>query len=327
VDEDGQIYCSGAANYPAWLRLEDRYQNFIFRFEYKMPYYTESGVFLGAPLDGRLANVGMLIKLSEDTARGAKVQHTGAIVGAAEALAVGSKGPDTWNAFELVMDWPRLEVRVNGTLVQAVDLDRHPELKYRYREGFVGFADAGSEVWFRHVRLRELPSKAHATELFNGKDLQGWETLGEARWRVDDGVIRSDGGDGYLMSTGKYRDFDLHLMVRTSRLANGGVFFRWNEITDRGYEIQVYHNPDGNNPTGSIYSEVRGACLPLDDPNDWVPMQIHVRDGHCVSRVNGVTVAESAGLETVREGRICLQMHKAGAWLEAKDIEIWPVVE
>src|SRR5207249_3075202 len=47
-------------------------------------------------------------------------------------------------------------------------------------------------------------------DLFNGKDLTGWST-GTAGWKVENGVIvgGQGGGRGSLVSTDRYKDFEL----------------------------------------------------------------------------------------------------------------------
>src|SRR5579884_3372024 len=65
--------------------------------------------------------------------------------------------------------------------------------------------------------------------LFNGRDLTGWENVGNESWTVENGVIHGQTkteGYGYLKTTQKFSDFDLSLRFRCETSGNSGVFFR-----------------------------------------------------------------------------------------------------
>jgi hypothetical protein len=300
----GQLECTGSGEFPNWLRTDKTYEN-------------------GAPLHGRASKVGMKIHLCDHIAKGSKTAYSGAILGVRPALTIATNHFDEWNSVEVEFDWPRLRVIINGKLAQDVDCEKDPVLRYRLRRGYLGLQDMGGPVAFRNLRIKELPSKHRWTSLFNGKNFDGWKIIGEATWDVTDGVIRAADGNGYLMTESSYQDFELHTLIKTSRHANGGIFFRWKSLVpqDRGYEIQIYNVPDGNNPTGSIYTRVRVDHVPVRD-GEWFPMHIIVKGPKCVVRVNGEIVAVDEHLPLVRSGPICLQMHRRNAWIEFKEVRI-----
>ena len=63
--------------------------------------------------------------------------------------------------------------------------------------------------------------------LWDGKTEYGWEWHGDARWKVEDGVLRSDGGGyGWLGTTSMFGDFELELEFRTAEDGNSGIFLR-----------------------------------------------------------------------------------------------------
>ena len=320
---DGLLYVSGRANHPAWLRSEREYENFVLRFDFKLPHYAEGGLFLHAPLHGDNTNVGIEIEICDDVARGAKTMPCGSVFPFIHPELRATKKYGEWNSTEVVCDWPNLRVSFNGKVVQDVDLAEHPELRYRLRRGFLGLQDAGSRNWFRDIRIKELPDREAWTTLFNGRDFDGWDIIGEAKWDVVEGVMRASDGNGYAVTRGKYRDFELFTYVRTSRYANGGIFFRWNSTKDRGYEIQIYNMPVGHNPTGSIYALHRADRLDARD-NEWFPMHLIVQGEHCLVRVNGHNVARGDDLGVVREGNVSLQMHRRRSSVEFKGIRIKP---
>ena len=230
---------------------------------------------------------------------------------------------DVWVPVEVHVDYPRLHVTIHGKTVQDLDVTQNEKLRYKLRSGYIGLQDMGKRTGFRNLRIKILPTQERWTPLFNGKNLDGLSKIGAARWEIDHGVLRASDGNGYVVTDADYRDFVLFTYVRTSRHANGGIFYRWKSLVpkDRGYEIQIENLADSNNPTGSIYTISRADTLTVRD-EEWFPMQIFAKGPTTVVRVNGETVATANDLKLVRAGRIALQMHRRNAWVEFKDVRI-----
>ena len=128
-------------------------------------------------------------------------------------------------------------------------------------------------------------------------------------------------GHGYMITDGEYRDLHFESYIKSSPLANGGIFFRWKAPNNRGFEIQIEDIPDSSDPTGSIYNRVRAAQMPFI-PGTWSLMQVFLEDRKCVVRVNGVVVAESDRMPAGRDGNISLQMHTGNGWVRWKDLRV-----
>jgi hypothetical protein len=45
--------------------------------------------------------------------------------------------------------------------------------------------------------------------LFDGKNLDNWNQIGTAKWKLEDGAVVADNGNGFLVSKNDYTDFDL----------------------------------------------------------------------------------------------------------------------
>jgi hypothetical protein len=324
VAKDGVVLCDGSGNWPGWLRSKEVFENFVLRLEFQTRFGAESGVFFHAPLHGRISRVGYEVQLGG--AGGTQLHSTGAIFDAvAPQRAVRSRGNEGFDELEIACDWPRLTVRLNGELVQDLDVREHAALRYRPRFGYLGFQDRGKPVAFRNVRVRRLPDRVRGEwkDLQPAADLSPWSTAerGSATWSIEDGELVSRDGHGYLLSAEPYRNCELQAYVRSSPLANGGIFFRWLDARDRGFEVQIEDIPDGNDPTGSIYGRVRARELPFT-PGSWFLLQVFLEEQRCVVRVDGVVVAETERIGPLREGRIALQMHHGAGWIRWKELRI-----
>jgi len=116
----------------------------------------------------------------------------------------------------------------------------------------------------------EPPSQG-GEQLFNGKDLTGWD--GDPRlWSVKDGVIRGEtteknpakGNTFLVCKAPPAGDFELRLMFRCNAANNSGVQYRSKHITDgkvsnqwvvRGYQGEIRNETELPNVSGFIYDE------------------------------------------------------------------------
>ncbi len=323
---DDMIVATGRSDWPTWLRSDEVFENFVLRMEYKTYYGGESGVYFGAPIAGRVAKVGFEVQLG---GHGRLTPYsTGAIFAAAAPIATPpplAEGQE-YHELEIAMDWPKLVVRIDGTVVQDVDCDEHPELRYKQRLGHIGFSSRGKRVDFRNVRIKRLPDKIRGEwkPMFTGNNLAGWTVSDKctAEWTIDDeGNLQSTDGHGYLISDDEYDNCEWQCFYKTTELANGGIFFDWIDERSRGFEIQIEDVLDSNDPTGSIYGRVRATHLPHKQ-GEWSHLHVILRDNVCVVRIDGETVAESHQMNNRRRGRISLQMHRNNATVFWKDMQV-----
>lgn len=105
------------------------------------------------------------------------------------------------------------------------------------------------------VGLVALPGRAQENgwkQLFNGKNLNGWEHVGPGGFKVVDGMLETYGGMGLLWYT---RQQFGHCKIRVvykmrDKNDNSGVFIRipvrpreaWMPV-NYGYEVQIDDNP------------------------------------------------------------------------------------
>ena len=143
---------------------------------------------------------------------------------------------------------------------------------------------------------RSEPSGA-AAELFNGKDLTGWQNSGGGDpmpgWSVKDGVIVRIERAGYLWTEGRYGNFILDLEFKTS--GNSGIFIRTDNrknSVQTGIEIQV-DRPGGpsKHSVGAIYDLV-APSKNAGKADEWNHIVITARDNQITVELNGENIAE-----------------------------------
>ncbi len=322
VAEDGTLFLKNPANYPNWLRSEKHYENFVLKLEYQTPGWSETGIYLHAPLHGNPARSGIKIHLRHDrTDEGAR--STGAIYDVQAPITLANEPGDAWNTLEITVNWPYLKVLLNGITIQDVNMELSDALRWRPRSGYIGFEDIGTLIRYRNIRIKELPdTEGEWTELFNGRDLEGWDASGEARWEIVDGVLRTGGGDGVLATKESFSAFEFRTYFRTTPHANGGIFYRLQERENQPshYEIQIYDVPTATNPTGSIYGIAPakdGGCR----SGSWCFMQLISDGSYTRVLINGETVAEATDLMLPNQGKIAIQNHSQGV-IEYKGIQV-----
>jgi hypothetical protein len=149
--------------------------------------------------------------------------------------------------------------------------------------------------------------------LFDGQTLFGWEPVGEAKWEVVDGEIRTAGNAaGFLASTTQWGDYELHLEFRADGRTNSGVFLRTakqptNPANDC-YELNIAP-PDNAFPTGSFVARHKAAVSEDKFPaaNEWHAFDVTAEGDTVTVRLDGEQLFEYRDPSPIRIGHINLQ--------------------
>ncbi len=308
----------------ATIISREDYENFRLSFELKLQNDCELILALHAPRNGAYA-AGLEIMLSDHMGKPISKYVAGAIFDRVEPKVNAIKKDGEWNSVVVEMKWPTLKVTINDQVVQDIDLSKDEDLKYTLRRGAIAFRDLlGWGYQLENIKLKTLKDSEGGIELFNGKNLDGWKPVrpGDATFSVEDGAIVANDGNGYIQHEQVSQDFDLRLYYRATPTANGGVFFRWKcNDSERGNEIQILDVPQTYSPSGSIYN-IQRSHTPTIRPNEWHLMQVHVRDNHAITHIDGIKTAESHDLVNIWPGHITLQMHKEKSRIEFKDLTL-----
>lgn len=198
-------------------------------------------------------------------------------------------------------------------------------------------------------------------DLFNGKNLEGWEPRGDGVWTVlRDGTLVGQrdpkkiamlspwpasfreftawaNTQAWLYTVKEFGEFDLRLDYWARFGGNSGISIRdtsrarYGIVTPPdfkrtpskiGYEIQINNRYPDPHPTGSIYGFVDApAGIQVDD--EWNTLEIESRDDLIRVKLNGRVVAEHPGDPArPKRGPIGLQLHDQHSVMMFREIRI-----
>lgn len=151
--------------------------------------------------------------------------------------------------------------------------------------------------------------------LFNGKDFNGWRqcngTAMPANWVIEDNAMKvftaadkkpGQGSNGDILYPGKkFKNFELSIDWKASKMANSGIFFNVREVPGKPIyyaapEVQVLDNVDATDNkvnshlAGSLYDMLPADPKTVHPAGQWNTIVIKVKDGKVTHTQNGVQV-------------------------------------
>ncbi len=243
-----------------------------------------------------------------------------------------------WNQSEIIFDNGHVTYLLNGKVTVEFDAwtpdwyarknsgkwENAPEYGLA-RSGVICLQDHGYPAWFRNIKIKELQPAPEEKDLFNGKDLTGWQQYGTDLWYADGGELVCESGPdntyGYLATNDYYDDFDLTLEFKQEANGNSGVFFRsfiQAPVTVSGWQVEVA--PKDHDTAGIYESYGRGWLYQIpDDKEDilregeWNTMRILAVGSHIQTWLNGEPMTDITDEKVgAGKGRIALQIHDGG---------------
>ena len=141
--------------------------------------------------------------------------------------------------------------------------------------------------------------------LFNGKDLSGWEPIGDVannHWVVKDGLLVNEEHGANLKTTRSFDDFKAHFEVNCPDHANSGIYLRGR------YEVQLEYEPAGREPPeramGSIYGRIAPKVELPRKPGEWETFDIELVGRTVTITRNGVTTIDRQEIEGITGGAL-----------------------
>lgn len=181
------------------------------------------------------------------------------------------------------------------------------------------------------AEVQSMRSPAGSVTLLDGpKGFESWNRVGNANWRVVDGVVQADSGEkgrsSFLMTKEAYGDFELRVEFWVSDDANSGIYMRCTDlasVTDKTcYEANIFdQRADPKYGTGAIVHHSAIQQMPKAGGR-WNTYEITAKGPRITVALNGVRTAEM-DQASVPRGPIGLQW--AQGIVKFRKVEIKPL--
>jgi len=162
IVKDGEIHCRGKGF--GFLRYErESFDDFVFHVEFRMAPKCNSGLGFRTrafdPKDSRGTRPSFYsyeIQLTDDGDKPPNVHSSGSLYRYVAPKVSAMKPAGEWNTIEITCVGPKIQVNLNGQLIQDVDQTTIEALKTKPLKGNVCLQNHGGTIQFRNVRLREI---------------------------------------------------------------------------------------------------------------------------------------------------------------------------
>jgi hypothetical protein len=179
-------------------------------------------------------------------------------------------------------------------------------------------------------------------QLFNGKDLEGWEVYPSdtGEWKVEDGVLIGSGKSSHLFTKrDDYTNFAYRVEAAINDGGNSGQYFRtqFGAGFPKGYEAQINSTHRDPIRTGSLYPAFNPKLTDeekekiivrkeLAKPDEWFTQEVIADGNHIIIKVNGEKTVDFVDENnTYTKGRFALQQHDPGTTVKFRKIEYKPL--
>jgi hypothetical protein len=147
--------------------------------------------------------------------------------------------------------------------------------------------------------------------LFDGKSLDNFNKIGDANWRVEDGLIVADKGNGFLVSKNGYTDFQIRAEFWVEPDSNSGIYIRCTDpeklTAENCYEVNIWDaRPCRSSAQGAIVNLAKVDPMPKA-AGKWNVYEITAKGSTFTVVLNGQKTVDGANDPKLASGRIGLQ--------------------
>jgi len=217
---------------------------------------------------------------------------------------------------------PRTPATTHLTMLEEITMKRRSIVVMSLL--LVGFAV------FWHVHEASGQGSGGWIRLFDGKNLDHWNRLGEANWTIADGVVQADKkvgeGSAFLVAKNSYTDFQLRVEFWVDTAANSGIFIRCTDAqkitSTTAYEVNIFDTrPDPNYGTGAIVNVAKVDPMPKAG-GQWNTFEITAKGPQLTVVLNGTKTVDIQDSQFA-SGPLALQ-YGAGV-VKFRKVEIRPL--
>jgi hypothetical protein len=356
---DGDALHVAAKSGAGDLRTRAEYGDFDLRFEWKVSSGANSGVMYRSA-EGEYAPwvTGPEYQVLDDAEHAdgkSPLTAAGSLYAMYSAEGKSCAPVGGWNEARIIARGAHVEHWLNGVRVLEATigsedwLARKNACKWKdnakygtRRRGHIVLQDHGDDVWFRNIRIRELPLED--VPLFDGKSFDGWvkfipNVAEPVTWTIADGELHCSGQPaGYIRTAAEHTSFILRLDWRfnADKAGNSGVLVRQIEedkVWPRSIEAQLMSGAAGdfwnigNFVMTADKERTNGRNTKATGVNEkavgeWNSYEIEVDGPNVELRVNGRVLNRATDCAVI-PGHICLQSE--GVPIRFRNIRMTPL--
>lgn len=165
------------------------------------------------------------------------------------------------------------------------------------------------------------------TTLFDGKNIDAFNKVGDANWAIVEGVLQADKGmGGYLVTKQPYTDFEIRAEFWVDTPANSGIFIRCDNPQMPGaeacYEVNIFDTrPDPSYGTGAIVN-VAKVATPIKAGGKWNTYEIRAQGSHLTVTLNGMKTAD---VEDTKHARGPFALQYGAGVVKFRSVQVRPL--
>ena len=179
---------------------------------------------------------------------------------------------------------------------------------------------------------------AHSIRLFEGEDIDQWVIENDGQFMVEDGLLKLNGGTGWLRSKETFDDYTLVIEFRfLEEGANSGIFVRTGPTSNddekgwpnNGYQVQCLDSLTDDNPLATMIpygappfeheSDLEALEQAYVPAGEWHRYEITCRGEKITVKLNSETITRCTGIKNL-SGHVGIQGE--GGKLEFRKITV-----
>ena len=141
-------------------------------------------------------------------------------------------------------------------------------------------------------------------------DISNWNQVGDANWRMEDGMLVADAGNGHAVTPGTFGDFEINLEFWADTESNSGVYIRCTDpdaiAVATCYEVNIYDTREDQTYASGAIVNLAPPSQKMETEERWNTYKIRAEGDSIVVVLNGVETVNVQD-DRLSKGHIALQ--------------------